>query len=80
LLLGPNFVTDDLVEKAQDLVDPRFTVEVFTYDGTYIYASGIAILAGTAGTIGFRVVDILDPANIETTGVLSITVFPSIPN
>jgi len=73
-------VTDDLVEKAKNLVDPRFTVEVFTYDGTYIYASGIAILAGTAGTIGFRVVDIIDPTNIATTSVLSITVFPNIPN
>lgn len=80
LLLGPIFVTDDLVEKAQALVDPRFTVEILTYDGTYINASGVAILAGTAGTISFRVVETLDSTNVTSTGVLSITVFPSIPD
>jgi len=63
LLLGPIFLTDDLVEKSQTLDNPRFTVEVQSYNGTYI---------------NLRVVETLDPDNTAATGVLSITVIPSV--
>ncbi len=79
LMLGPIFVTDNLVTKAQALVDSRFTVVILSSDGTYINSSGVAILAGTAGTISFTVYETLHPMNTSTTGVLSITVFSMMP-